>query len=212
MRLSNQLTYDMKLKCGTDSVKTATIPPISLDELDLSEAAEHSWTQKVVSSSLDHSLIWLNTSTCINTPSKKTSIYSNTEARVVCSACETLIQAGVAADSIGVITPYQAQVQLLKSMLSTSDVEVNTVDQYQGRDKSIIIISFARTEVSSNSKKTEGILSDARRLNVALTRAKHKLILVGNREVLDVYDPIYKLLHTLRPHQIINLPADPVLK
>lgn len=52
-------------------------------------------------------------------------------------------------DAIGVITPYQAQVQLLRTTLATSlglgDVEVNTVDQYQGRDKSVIIISFVKS-------------------------------------------------------------------
>ena len=62
---------------------------------------------------------------------------------------------GVNANSMGVITPYQAQVQLLKSMLTSTDIEVNTVDQYQGRDKSVIIISFARTvtNVGDHNKK-----------------------------------------------------------
>ena len=56
--------------------------------------------------------------------------------------------------SIGVITPYQAQVQLLKSSIGVSaDIEVNTVDQYQGRDKSVIVISFARTTASSSNHR-----------------------------------------------------------
>ena len=63
------------------------------------------------------------------------------------------MQAGVAGSSIGVITPYQAQVQLLKSYIAESDIEVNTVDQYQGRDKSVIVISFARTTASSSNHR-----------------------------------------------------------
>ena len=65
------------------------------------------------------------------------------------------VKVGVNANSMGVITPYQAQVQLLKSMLTSTDIEVNTVDQYQGRDKSVIIISFARTvtNVGDHNKK-----------------------------------------------------------
>ena len=55
--------------------------------------------------------------------------------------------------SIGVITPYQAQVQLLKSYIAESDIEVNTVDQYQGRDKSVIVLSFARTTASSSNHR-----------------------------------------------------------
>lgn len=61
----------------------------------------------------------------------------------------TFCQVGVSIDDIGVITPYQQQVRLLRDTLKLvpglSNAEVNTVDQYQGRDKSVIIISFVRT-------------------------------------------------------------------
>lgn len=64
-------------------------------------------------------------------------------------------QVGVGADDIGVITPYQQQVRLLRETLKTvpqlTNVEVNTVDQYQGRDKSVVIISFVKSSRSTQN-------------------------------------------------------------
>ena len=61
------------------------------------------------------------------------------------------------------------------------DVEINTVDGFQGREKDIIIMSCVR----SNDNGTIGFLSDRRRMNVAITRAKHSLFVIGNSKTLN---------------------------
>lgn len=76
------------------------------------------------------------------------------------------------------------QVQLLQAELKPSypSLEINTIDKYQGRDKKVIVVSFVR----SNAQGTVGhLLRDWRRLNVALSRAKHKLLLVGSLRTLS---------------------------
>lgn len=82
-------------------------------------------------------------------------------------------QAKVLAPSIGIISPYKGQVENLERRLryisdNTNDVEVRSVDGFQGREKDLIIFSTVR----SNSAGRIGFLNDYRRLNVAITRAK----------------------------------------
>jgi superfamily I DNA and/or RNA helicase len=102
------------------------------------------------------------------------------EASTVKKIVEKLIKIGVKEDWIGIITPYDDQVDLIRSLLGDK-VEINTVDGYQGREKEIIILSFVR----SNKKHELGFLTDLRRLNVALTRAKRKLIAIGDSKTLE---------------------------
>lgn len=72
-----------------------------------------------------------------------------------CSLYVIYCQAGVTASDIGVVAPYQQQVRLIRETLKTMHapdcIEVNTVDQYQGRDKSAIVISFVRTVHTANN-------------------------------------------------------------
>jgi superfamily I DNA and/or RNA helicase len=100
------------------------------------------------------------------------------------------------AGSIGVVTPYSAQVSLLESLVSSDTellsliercnctIEINSVDAYQGRERDIIIFSTVR----SNNLAKVGFLSDWRRMNVALTRAKSALIVVGDLQTLKQGD------------------------
>jgi len=83
---------------------------------------------------------------------------------------------------IGIVTPYAGQVRAIRDMLpeNMQSVEVRTVDGYQGREKDVIIFSCVR----SNKEGNVGFLSDQRRLNVALTRAKRGLVVLGNPETL----------------------------
>ncbi|MBR80137.1 MAG: hypothetical protein CMA88_05100 [Euryarchaeota archaeon] len=89
---------------------------------------------------------------------------------------------GLSNDDIGIVTPYAGQVRSIRDMLpeSLQSVEVRTVDGYQGREKDVIIFSSVR----SNRDGNVGFLSDRRRLNVALTRARRGLVVVGNPETL----------------------------
>ena len=91
-----------------------------------------------------------------------------------------LLAAKVSPDTIGVITPYAGQARLIRSLCETTGVEVDTVDGFQGREKEVIIISCVR----SNRHGEIGFLADTRRMNVALTRAKRKLIVIGDSEAL----------------------------
>lgn len=102
-------------------------------------------------------------------------------ARYVTSLCDL----GVEPNQIGVITPYAAQARLLRSRLA-SDVEVDSVDGFQGREKEAIIISLVR----SNPQAEIGFLADTRRMNVALTRARRRLIVIGDSATLGAH-PFY---------------------
>lgn len=89
-----------------------------------------------------------------------------------------------------------------------NDLEINTVDQYQGRDKEAILYSCTKSEPDADSMSKEGtqtILHDIRRLTVAVTRAKHKLIIIGDSETLQRYPPFEKLMASLETSQIYKL-------
>jgi predicted DNA helicase len=114
------------------------------------------------------------------------SIINNLEAEASASIARDYINAGISEDDIGIISPYADQVKIIQDM---TPVEVKTVDGFQGREKEIIIISTVR----SNENGNIGFLKDLRRLNVAITRAKRKLIIIGNANTLKD-NPTYERL------------------
>ena len=105
------------------------------------------------------------------------SIVNHLEARIALKFANDYIKAGIDEKDIGIISPYADQVKLISEK---TDIEVKTVDGFQGREKEIIIISTVR----SNEYGQIGFLKDLRRLNVAITRAKRKLVIIGNSETL----------------------------
>lgn len=108
------------------------------------------------------------------------------EAAIVRRHVEALLAAGVPAAAIGVITPYNAQVQLLREHFAAhEDLEVRTVDGFQGREKEAIVLSLVR----SNPEGQIGFLADHRRLNVAVTRARRHCAIVADSATL-ASDPI----------------------
>ena len=106
------------------------------------------------------------------------SIINPTEAEICLKLLNHYLDNGISKQDIGIISPYLDQVRLIGDKC---DVEVKTVDGFQGREKEIIIISTVR----SNDNGNIGFLKDLRRLNVALTRAKRKLVIIGNANTLS---------------------------
>ncbi|KAF4607995.1 hypothetical protein EYR40_000336 [Pleurotus pulmonarius] len=105
------------------------------------------------------------------------------EAMVVKQWVDKLVSAGVLPEQIAVITPYQAQVTLLSTLLRPvhgQSLEIGTVDGMQGREKEAVVISLVR----SNDKREVGFLKEKRRLNVAMTRSKRSLCVVGDSSTI----------------------------
>ena len=98
---------------------------------------------------------------------------------------------------VGIISPYRAQVQYLKKLIKKYEffkpyrrlISVNTVDGFQGQERDVILISLVR----SNDEGQIGFLKDLRRMNVAMTRARMKLIILGNKNTMTKH-PFYKKL------------------
>lgn len=101
---------------------------------------------------------------------------------------------------VGIISPYRAQVQYLKKLIKKYEffkpyrrlISVNTVDGFQGQERDVILISLVR----SNDEGQIGFLKDLRRMNVAMTRARMKLIILGNKDTMTKH-PFYKKLWEL---------------
>ena len=98
-----------------------------------------------------------------------------------------LLAAGLAGPDIAVIAPYSAQVRLLKQKIREDRLEIDTVDGFQGREKEAILISLVR----SNPSGEIGFLADVRRMNVALTRARRKLLVIGDSATMGSH-PFYR--------------------
>ncbi|XP_004393777.1 PREDICTED: DNA replication ATP-dependent helicase/nuclease DNA2 [Odobenus rosmarus divergens] len=213
MSLSNKLTYEGKLECGSDKVANAVIslPHFKDVKLELEFYADYSenpWMIGVFEP--NNPVCFLNTDK-VPAPEQveKGGVSNMTEAKLIVFLTSIFIKAGCKPSDIGIIAPYRQQLKIINDLLFHSSirmVEVNTVDKYQGRDKSIILVSFVRSDKDGPLGE---LLKDWRRLNVAITRAKHKLILLGCVPSLNRYPPLGKLLDHLNSEKLImDLPSE----
>ena len=101
------------------------------------------------------------------------------EAEIVVEIIQSFIRdSGVRPESIGVVSPFRAQVVLLRQMLGSTGVTVDTVERFQGGERDVMILSFVRS-------RGTGFVFDDRRLNVAITRARRKLVLVAHPQLFQ---------------------------
>jgi len=113
------------------------------------------------------------------TPEASESKANEGEASLAAAEVERIVATGVAPADIAVIAPYDAQVQRLRQVLASrldQGVEIDTVDGFQGREKEAVVVTLVR----SNEEGDVGFLADIRRMNVALTRARKKLVVIGD--------------------------------
>ncbi len=119
------------------------------------------------------------------------SLVNEGEAELVLARVNELLAAGLPARELAVITPYRAQASLIRERFASrpeaEQLEVDTVDAFQGREKEAIVLSMVR----SNTEQAVGFLEDLRRMNVAMTRAKRHLFVVGDSATLSAH-PFYK--------------------
>ncbi|EYC41470.1 hypothetical protein Y032_0568g57 [Ancylostoma ceylanicum] len=137
-----------------------------------------------------------------------TSFLNRTEAANVEKLASKLIRGGMRPEQIGIITPYEGQRSYIVQYMHTQgtlnsklyeNMEIANVDAFQGREKDLIIVTCVR----SNDHSGIGFLNDPRRLNVALTRAKYGLIIIGNAKVL-ARQPLWNdLLTTFNQKNVI---------
>ncbi len=139
----------------------------------------------------DKEIVFINTSASKN-PYESFDGYSaqnETEAMCISSiVIPKLIEAGLKPEHFAIVAPYKSQVAMIKRHLSgieqSHKIDVSTLDSFQGMEFDVIIFSFTRSASPAQQNKKVGFLDDARRLNVAFSRAKKKLILVGNAKTL----------------------------
>ncbi|MBY0512967.1 MAG: hypothetical protein K2P78_03535 [Gemmataceae bacterium] len=118
--------------------------------------------------------------------------FNRQEAQLAARKVRALLAAGLAPEQVAVIAPYRAQVRLLRDLLAdTPGVEVDSVDGFQGREKEAVVFTLVR----SNPAGEIGFLADTRRTNVALTRARRKLLVIGDSATLANH-PFYQRLLT----------------
>ncbi|GMH54542.1 hypothetical protein TrLO_g9325 [Triparma laevis f. longispina] len=184
--LVNEVCYKGLLKCGTDEVRDGVV------------SYKQGWESGSIDRWLKQTMQPQNVVTFLDTDglgseletkAGEREIYNKTEVNYVSRIVKALSEkGGISLSDIGVISPYRAQVTrhlkedpYLHSCTETGGLEINTIDTYQGRDKKVIIISFVK---SNENGEVGSLLKDDRRLNVALSRAKMKLIMVGSLNCL----------------------------
>ena len=146
------------------------------------------------------------------------SIYNQREIAIICDDILPVVSSTIECNpelKLGIITPYKLQYFKLKEHLRGTPYEkcVFTIDSIQGSEFDIVIFSFVRS-FSKASNKTVGFLDDMRRLNVSLSRAKKKLILVGNLNTLSRPEAHndYKIPGMVSPVEVFNSIATNVMR
>lgn len=211
LRCGNQIVAKQKLEMGVTGTKSKGDSNHSSDCSLFNMQTCHTLLSPNDSWKLDSSLsewllfalnpnnrvVFLDTSseTCAIENAQGDSINNPAEAQAILSLTTNLISFGIPSESIGLISPYNSQVSLLRNLLYSENikgVECLTVDKAQGRDKDCIIVSFVRSNREFNAGK---ILTDIRRINVAITRAKSKLVLIGDANTLGTIPCFKRILN-----------------
>lgn len=209
MLLSNTLVYNGRLSCGNEKVanQSLAVPQLSklrtlyADGLPNDDYLGHVLDPK-------RKVIFLNTDLV---PAQETMagdrVHNPTEAVIVGQIVEALSLCGVEDSQIGCISQYRAQLKLInKELALRSGIEVMTADKFQGRDKDCIVVSLVR---SNDEQRVGDLLKDWRRLNVAFTRSRSKLIVIGSRATLESFNLLKEFLRLIDDNGwMYSLPKD----
>lgn len=227
MTLSNTLIYDGRLKCGTQAVASRAVVIPNMGALKQHHHSPQSMLTadpRKICANPTLGSCWLRD---LLDPSVK-ACFVNTDAlgaisrevlesggNRITNPCEvtltsqlvvSLITTGVLPTDIGVITLYRSQLALIKqSLRHRSGVEMHTADKFQGRDKEVVVLSLVR---SNENQMVGDLLKDWRRVNVALTRARTKLLVIGSKNTLVCNELLKDCVNLMEKKQwLYNLPS-----
>lgn len=212
MLLSNTIIYEGRLKCGTQAIanQVLDIPNISNLKSSINEKyvnSENNWMETVLDP--NRRVIFLNhddVNDCKEL-SNRENIQNPKEAELIRQIVEAMLLCGIKQSQIGVMSFYRAQLRLFhKAFQERPEIEKLTADQFQGRDKDCVIISLVR---SNDARDPGSLLKEWRRVNVAITRAKSKLIIVGSKSTLQSLKTIDAFMNILASRGwFYNLPKN----
>ncbi|KAG2439348.1 hypothetical protein HXX76_004707 [Chlamydomonas incerta] len=239
MALSNALVYNGRMRCGSNAVATAQLHLPRLPALAApaqAGACPPSWPASLLPAAAwlqaalvpEARVVFLDTDGAVGCGERmlQDGVVNPGEVRLVHGLVAALAAAGLPPGDVGVASPYKAQVAALQGALAgfaspqqqqqqegdeagaaSSGVEVLTIDRYQGRDKAAILLSLVRSNPGRGAGR---LLADWQRLNVALTRARTKLLLVGSAATASSIPLLAELLRLLmdRPGGVLRLPPD----
>ena len=207
--VANHMTYDGQLECGSEEVANRRAKNVE------------GWPSFLPLEAKDKSVVFFDTSNLksMMEATDELGVSNYGEANYVTTLAKFAKKMEIEGSNpqkatVGIIAPYRAQVSLLRKLLSSTlpSSDISTVDQFQGRDKDIIIYSCTKTKPlkkvddksdDSSNESNVNILNDWRRLNVAVTRAKAILWIVGNVQALKSYEPFQKLSDYLEEKECI---------
>ncbi|KAG7397108.1 Tripartite DNA replication factor [Phytophthora boehmeriae] len=230
MLLANRLVYGDKLKCGSFTVASNHLQ-LEWQQYRNNDQKMTAWPVRVLTN--NQGVAFFDTDTMEGKIGESSGAGTHgggdrrrmenvAEAQVIAGFVELLVLGAVPPTEIAVISPFRSQVTLIQQQLTAiaacrraggtewlHAIEVSTIDKYQGKDKDVILVSFVRC----NEEKHVGeLLTDWRRINVALTRAKQKLILVGSLSTLSGGSALFHVLYRVIQEQRwgYKLPRDAV--
>ena len=195
LKLSNECVYQNIIKCANNQVESQKLK-IDLDLITNYQInLKNTWLNKVLDP--HRPVIFVDYLDFINKErpdffniSSDSNVY---ECDIIVKIIHAMKYTNFDLNNVGIITPYKAQENLLLGKLSESDFyNVYTIDKSQGLEKEVIIISFVK-----NNKRTK-LLKDLSRINVAFTRSKSKLILVGLIECLNEIDKLKNYIDVIK--------------
>uniref|UniRef100_A0A0N5BT39 DNA replication ATP-dependent helicase/nuclease n=1 Tax=Strongyloides papillosus TaxID=174720 RepID=A0A0N5BT39_STREA len=219
-RVPSELFYEGEMRCATTHIENSVIkcndwnPHIDSGDLGLSEKV----CEKILSKRLEDSLIFIDMNNYICGEKVDVSLLNDSrssnlaEATTAIGCLKLLLRFGVNPGDIGVITPFRNQMNTIRGLINDelvsldknngklNNVEVSTIDQFQGRDKKVIVFSTVYNYTGDN--ETCELLNSSRRMNVALTRAKNKLIIIGcagSLRKLEIPSKVIGLINNIIP-------------
>lgn len=176
MEFSSRRFYDGELKSSQD-VADHTLADLGVRPEDDGGITDRAFQE-------DYPLVFLDTrdmKAAEKSRADSPSYYNPVEAEIVYDLASRALTLGLDPDSIGVISPYKDQIDELENKNLPEELEIKTVDGFQGREKELIILSLVR----SNPQQNIGFLRDLRRLNVSITRARRKLMIIGDSSTIS---------------------------
>jgi len=189
MGFSSIYFYDNNLKAAESAADQ------KLSDLGLKIEEDDCFTAKTLKS--EYPLVFLDTKEmrAQERSFEGSNSYDNpVESEIVLDILDRAVKSSLNENDIAVIAAYKDQVDLINQHNKFKDVEIDTVDAFQGREKDMIIFSAVR----SNDENNIGFLRDLRRLNVALTRAKRKMIFIGDSTTISKNDVYTKLIKYIK--------------